>query len=64
MQRIISLLGNEKGSLTVEIMVIMALIGVLAGGVFTALNSGLTTAADTVKDKIITTVNSWSGGTP
>jgi len=63
MRHIISLLGDEQGSLTVEIMVIMALIGVLAGGVFTALNGGLITAASTVKDKIITTVNSWSGGT-
>jgi len=64
MRSLVSLVGDEKGSLTVEIMVIMALIGVLAGGVFTALNGGLTAAAGTVKDKIITTVNSWSGGTP
>lgn len=53
---------DEKGSMTVEIMVIMALIGVIASAVFTTLNSGLSTSASGVSTKVQSTIDSWGTG--
>jgi Flp pilus assembly pilin Flp len=57
-----SVFKDEKGSMTVEIMVIMALIGVIASAVFTTLNTGLSTSAGNVSTKVQSTIDSWGTG--
>jgi len=58
-EKIKELFKREDGSMTVEIMVIMAMIGVIAGAIFTALSAGLSGSASSVGTKIDGIIQSW-----